>query len=187
MTAQRAERPLRYGELDRETVVAAVLRLARASGVESVTMRAVAAELGTSPAAVYYHVPNKAALLDLVADAVLSAVAVPAAGPWDDRLRSLYESARRELVAVAGIAGVLQSRPLAASGRALDSTSRAILADAGLDRTAARAAHRLLYTYLLGGVMLEHSVGSRPAASAQSFRFGLDVILAGLREKGARP
>ena len=179
MTVASPDRRLRYGELDRDTVVAAVLRLARRSGIEAVTMRALAAELGTSSAAVYYHVPNKAALLDLVAESVLAAVRVPVDGSWDERLRDLYVDARRQLLGVAGIAGVLQTRPVAAAGRELDATSRRLLTEAGPPAATVRAGHSLLYTYLLGAVTLEHTVGR---GSAATFATGLDLILAGLRE-----
>ncbi|WP_068180105.1 TetR family transcriptional regulator [Mycobacterium sp. UM_CSW] len=55
-----------YGELDRDQV--AVLReLARRVGVERVTMRELAAELGAAVPSVYYDVPNKQAAFELLA------------------------------------------------------------------------------------------------------------------------
>ena len=46
-------------------------------GLESLTMRRLAAELGVQPSALYHHVPNKQSLLAAIAD---DAVAVDAPG-----------------------------------------------------------------------------------------------------------
>ena len=110
--------PLRYGELDRDVVVQGLLALARRVGVQQVTMRALAAELGTSAPALYYHVPDKQTALDLLAEAVLSQVRIPTRGTWDERLGSLYSGGRAALLPVSGITTVLQSRPPAAAGSA---------------------------------------------------------------------
>ena len=61
---RRAGAALPYGALDRDHLVKHLLELARRVGVENVTMRALATEAGTSASSVYYHVKDKAALLD---------------------------------------------------------------------------------------------------------------------------
>ena len=53
------------------------------------------------------------------------------------------------------------------------------MAEAGLAKPVAAAAHTVLYTYLLGSVSLEESRGKRQAAAR--FRAGLDVIIAGVK------
>lgn len=185
-TAERV-RTSRYGGLDRDAVVAAVLRLARQHGIDAVTMRSLAAELGTSAPAVYYHVPNKQALLDLVAEALLREVRIPGpdSGSWQQRLIELYSSGRDTLLSVAGIATVLQSRPLSPAGRALDKAGLAIFREAGFDKVTARSAHALLYSYLLGAVSLEHALPS--GKSRVAFQFGLRTIVAGLSQELAAP
>src|SRR5690348_3935164 len=72
--------------LSEDDVVAAALRLTRRVGLAGMSMRALADELGVTTMAAYYHVPNKEALLDLVANAVLNGVQIPADGDWTDRL-----------------------------------------------------------------------------------------------------
>ena len=62
----RSRGPARSRAVD--DVVAAATRLADQGGVEAVTMRAVAAQLGMSPMSVYTYVPGKAELLDLMVD-----------------------------------------------------------------------------------------------------------------------
>ncbi|WP_252980146.1 TetR family transcriptional regulator [Mycobacterium riyadhense] len=70
-----------YGELDRAQVVASLHSLARRVGVQQVTMRELAAELGSAVPSVYYHVAGKQAALDLLAESVLADIPVPRAGP----------------------------------------------------------------------------------------------------------
>ncbi|OBK25388.1 TetR family transcriptional regulator [Mycobacterium asiaticum] len=173
-TARRA-----YGELDREQVVASLYTLARRVGVQRVTMRELAAELGVAVPSVYYHVPGKQAALELLAESVLAGIAVPDDGPWDDQLAELYCSAREVILAVPGLAGVLQISGGGESARRLDRLSRSLLAAAGLPKSVAAASHTVLYTYLLGSVSLEEARGKRGAASR--FRAGLNVIIAGIK------
>ncbi|MGO9511722.1 MAG: TetR/AcrR family transcriptional regulator C-terminal domain-containing protein [Mycobacterium sp.] len=126
----------------------------------------------------YYHVPGKQAALDLLAESVLAEIPVPQAGPWDARLTELYCAAREVILSVPGIAGILQTGGGGERARRLDRLSRALLAEAGLSKPVATAAHTVLYTYLLGSVSLEESRGKRQAAAR--FRAGLDVIIAGI-------
>jgi TetR/AcrR family transcriptional regulator, tetracycline repressor protein len=167
-----------YGDLDRAQVVASLHNLARRVGVQQVTMRELAAELGAAVPSVYYHVPGKQAALDLLAESVLADIPVPQAGPWDARLTELYCAAREVILRVPGIAGILQTSGGGERARRLDRLSRSLLAEAGLTKPVAAAAHTVLYTYLLGSVSLEESRGKRQAAAR--FRAGLDVIIAGI-------
>jgi TetR/AcrR family transcriptional regulator, tetracycline repressor protein len=175
-----------YGDLDRRQVVTALHSLARRKGVQRVTMRELAAELGVAVPSVYYHVPGKQAALDLLAESILAGIPVPKAGPWEKRLIELYCVAREALLFVPGVAGLLQSNRGGEHARRLDMIGRSLLAEAGLSKGSADAAHAVLYTYLLGSVSLEES---RPAAdrpdgnrqAAARFRAGLDVITAGIK------
>ncbi len=174
-----------YGELDREQVVAALQRLARRVGVQRVTMRELAAELGAAAPSVYYHVRGKQAALDLLAESVLAAITEPPPGPWDERIIELYAQSREVLLDVPGIAGVLQTNGDGECARRLDGLSRALIAHAGLTKAVASAAHTVLYTYLLGSVSLEEARPAsvaRPSArqAAARFRAGLAVIVNGI-------
>jgi TetR/AcrR family transcriptional regulator, tetracycline repressor protein len=60
--------------LSRERIVAAAISLVDAEGLDALTMRRLGAELGMDPMAVYYYVPNKAALLDAVVEAVMAEI-----------------------------------------------------------------------------------------------------------------
>lgn len=171
-----------YGELDRARVVASLHDLARRVGVQGVTMRQLAAELGAAVPSVYYHVPGKRAALDLLAEAVLVNIPVTDAGPWDIRLVELYCTARQVILSVPGLASLLQTSGGVESARRLDALSRSLLREAGLPKTTVTASHSVLYTYLLGSISLEEA---RPSArgrrqAANRFRAGLDIIIAGI-------
>src|SRR3712207_9079647 len=62
--ARRGRRP----GLTVDRVVATAIVLADAEGLDAVTMRRVAQELGVVPMTLYTYVPDKAALLDLMLD-----------------------------------------------------------------------------------------------------------------------
>jgi len=55
-------------ELTRERIVQAGLALADRGGLGAVSIRRIAAELGSSPMALYHHVPSKRDLLNLIHD-----------------------------------------------------------------------------------------------------------------------
>ncbi|WP_243394101.1 TetR/AcrR family transcriptional regulator [Mycobacterium ahvazicum] len=175
-----------YGGLDRDEVVVALRDLAKRVGVQRVTMRELAAELGAAVPSVYYHVPSKQTALELVAESVLAEIPVPEGGRWDKRLVELYCAAREMILGVPGVASILQTSAGNEPARRLDRHSRALLAEAGLTKPAAAAAHTVLYTYLLGSIALEEtrSGDATPRVKRQlatHFRAGLDVIVAGIK------
>jgi AcrR family transcriptional regulator len=184
---RRAGAALPYGALDRAHVVKHLLELARRVGVENVTMRALAAEAGTSPSSVYYHVEDKAALFDLLTESVLESIAVPADGDWSRRIAALYTNAWQVMSEIPGIAALLQQRPLTGAAHSMDSTAKAILAETGWSEDDVNAAHAVLYIHLLGSVQLEHHLRLRGSAAGTAhdgemlFQRGLGVILTGLR------
>jgi AcrR family transcriptional regulator len=63
--------------LSRERVLKTALRLADAGGIESLSMRKIAQELGFQAMSLYNHVTNKDDLLDGIVDMVVSEIEVP--------------------------------------------------------------------------------------------------------------
>ncbi len=60
--------------LTRAQIVAAGIALVDREGLGALSMRQVARDLGVGPMTLYYHVPDKAALEDLIFDAVMAEV-----------------------------------------------------------------------------------------------------------------
>jgi AcrR family transcriptional regulator len=72
-------------------IYAAALRLIDADGVEALTMRKLASALDANPMSLYYHVPNKDAVLRGVARTVGAQfrTATLEDAPWQERIRLL--------------------------------------------------------------------------------------------------
>lgn len=83
--------PATRPQLSRDLIVETALRLLDADGLDGVSMRRVAEELGTGPASLYAHVANKEELLDLVLDLVSAEIEIPKPDParWQDQLREM--------------------------------------------------------------------------------------------------
>lgn len=70
-----------------EDVVRAALRVVAREGLEALTMRRVAAELGVGTMTLYTYVPGRAELLDLMVDRVYAELRLPEPGSgWRDEL-----------------------------------------------------------------------------------------------------
>jgi TetR/AcrR family transcriptional regulator, tetracycline repressor protein len=94
VTRPRGER----AGISRADVIGAALVVLRRDGLDAVSMRRVAVEVGVAANALYSHVPDKAALLDALMDAVLADVVVPRRGGWRPRLEALLLDSRRVLL-----------------------------------------------------------------------------------------
>lgn len=183
-------KPLRYGELDRQLVVSAAMRLAERGGVRSVTVRALAAELGLSTAAMYHHVKDKRELLDLIAQTTLAAIELPLKGSWQQRLRTFARSARESLLRVDGIADILQTYPAEGAARQVDSMLHQLVLDAGVPPKRREAARMLLMVFVMGSVSSEQALAGLDhdltVPAELRFEQGLDMVVAGL-EAPMRP
>ena len=96
--------------INRSDVLAAAREILCRHSLADLSMRRLAAELGVSPNALYWHYPDKQTLLAALGDDILSPVAAPPAGlPWDDRLESLARDMRATLTAVPDSAELVSS------------------------------------------------------------------------------
>src|SRR5215472_18800688 len=91
--------------LSRAAVVERGLAIGDEEGLEAVTIRRLAAELGVTPMALYWHFRNKDELLVGLADSIWAEidVKVDTEAPWIEQLRALLES----------LVGVLRAHPSA--------------------------------------------------------------------------
>ena len=96
-----------------DAVVEAAIALADADGLDAVTMRAVAAQLGVSPMTLYGYVPGKSELLDLMLDSLYLEMPRKPWGrrKWRSRLRAVADGNRGLYEAHPWAASVSTARP----------------------------------------------------------------------------
>ena len=94
-------------------VVDTAVALADAEGLDAVSMRRVAQELGVVPMTLYTYVPDKAALLDLMLDALYRSMPRESGhdAGWRERIRAVAEENRALYDAHPWAAEISVSRP----------------------------------------------------------------------------
>ena len=120
--------------LDRQAVIGTALSVADAEGLENLTIRRLAKQLGVTPMALYWHVADKQALLDALADEVWAdalalAGAPDADDPWGEvrtMVSALVTAMRRHpVIAPLLVTRVLENESsLALTERALQAFGR---------------------------------------------------------------
>lgn len=141
--------------LTRDRVLAAAIVHADAGGLEALTMRKLADELGVAPMALYRHVANKDDLIDGMVDVVFSQIDLPSDGEdWRtamrDRAISVYEALSRHRWAI----GLMESRvnPGPANLRHHDAVIGS-LRSAGFEMERVATAYSVLDSYIYGYAM----------------------------------
>lgn len=105
--AKPAEAPER-SSLNIETIVETAVRSIEKVGLAGVSMRQLAALLEVTPTALYHHLRDKNALLDLCAESILQQIAEPdPALPWPQRLRVLIVEQQATFMRYPGLARFL--------------------------------------------------------------------------------
>jgi len=140
--------------LDRPRIVEAAMAIIDDEGLEALSMRRLGAALGVNPMAAYYHVPNKAALYDLVLDAVMATVdttAIDRAAPIAERLKQAARAYRAAILAHPRAIPVLAARSLrtATALRPVE-PFLAIMFEAGLTASEVLAGVDCVAQYILG-------------------------------------
>ena len=98
--------------LSRDRVLRAAVALADREGIDALSMRRLAQELGVVPMALYKHVANKDELLDGMVDVVVGEIDPPRTGTdWKTAVRERILSARRALLRHPWASRVMESRP----------------------------------------------------------------------------
>jgi TetR/AcrR family tetracycline transcriptional repressor len=149
---------------DRDRIVEAALDLLDQTGIEGLTMRRLAETLNVQAPALYWHFPNKPALLDEMAEALLAGVAarIVRSDDYGEVLRQCASELRQALLSrrdgARVFAGTFVPRP---NVLRLAEEIVAVLTKAGFDtRTATRAMFSLLY-FVLGFVIEEQALQER--------------------------
>jgi AcrR family transcriptional regulator len=158
--------PARGVPLTSDDVLEAALRIVETDGVEALTMRRLADEIGAAVTAIYHHVGNRDALLDLLVDRLLLEMgSVRGTGRTAKaRIGSLARRWRSELLAHPHLIGLAHERaktPLMFQPiQAALATELAALAVHGED---AALAVRALQFHVVSSVVLERTASRGPS------------------------
>jgi len=170
------------GKITRDVVLAAALQIIDADGAGGLSMRRLARALGRDPMILYRHAPNKAALLDGVAETVLAQLTVDAADPdWAAQLRAVARGYRALALAHPHVVPLLVTRPLATPlGLRPRGTLRpledvlTLLTRAGYSGPDALHIYRALFGFLHGHVLNElQELIEKPEETDDLLRLGL--------------
>jgi AcrR family transcriptional regulator len=170
------------GKITREVVLAAALDIIDREGAEALSMRRLARSLGRDPMILYRHAPNKAALLDGVAEMVLAQLTVDATDlDWAGQLRSVARGYRALALAHPHVVPLLVTRPLATplalrphgTLRPLENVL-VLLTRAGFSGPDALHIYRALFGFLHGHVLDElQELVDNPDETDDLLRLGL--------------
>ncbi|WP_183099696.1 TetR family transcriptional regulator [Nocardioides pelophilus] len=157
----------------RSDVVERAIGVLDETGLEALSMRRLAADLGVQAGALYHHFDNKAALLAAVADEILRRGRRPAeVVAWDAELQllcvGLREAMQRHRDGAALIAQVHR-----ADAEALERPLRSALERGGADDRLARIGARSLVRFVL----------THESDEPADFALGLGLVLDGLRHR----
>lgn len=146
--------------LSRDLIVRTAVALIERDGVAAVSMRRLASELGAGAMSLYNHVPNKAALLDAIAEHLMSDmefVADPATD-WREAARSMARAFREVAHRYPRCVMVVVSRqPYTAAGLRHVELALATARAAGFHGKAAVRVMRAVVNYVLGCLAHEAS------------------------------
>lgn len=179
------ERPRRAAPrrvFTREAIVTAALHIIDTEGVDAMTMRRIAQELGTGPASLYAHVSGREDLIHLVLDRALTEVRCPPPDPqrWQEQIKDVLRLVRRVLVSHGDLARLLPEIGFP-TGESVTVTSEAILAilaSAGLPKQACAYGVDALSLYV-SGIAAEEAVRARSADAGRP----ADEALAGRADR----
>lgn len=184
--ARRRGAPPAGQRLSHETVVARAERLIEAHGYDRFSLRALAAELGVRPNALYNHVASRDELLDAVAERFVAGFELPDSDqPWPDWVRTVATRLHARMLRHAELAALMLSR---AAGTTTGPTVLQRFVDrlvaSGLDPAVAHLGWHLMLTTVVGAVQQERARGDDPTGT---FAAVLDVAVTGLVAAAARP
>jgi AcrR family transcriptional regulator len=178
----------------RDEIAAAAITIADADGLDAVTMRRVAAEVGCGTMTLYRYVPTKDHLFDLMIDATAGEVELPdatAVADWRDGLRMVASLHRALLLRHPWLAMMQSGRPSLGpnSLRNLE-YGFGMIDDLGLDIDQMMIMFNTLMAFVRGAVvgeLAEQEARRRTKLTAQQWQAWMSPYVAALMKSGEYP
>ena len=177
--------------LDKQRIVTEAVALLDAEGLDGVTTRKLAARLGVQSPTLYWHIPNKAALVTAIAEAILEQQFPEMEPPapeerWQDWLIGLAGRLRRALLAHPDGARIIAASQLSLKMAAISELAMSTLVERGIPLRQARLIVLTVLRFTVGYV-LEEQLG-RPDADAldgfdmAAYAAAYPTVMAGVTE-----
>jgi AcrR family transcriptional regulator len=146
--------------LSRERVLRAAVDFADSNGIESLSMRRLAKDVGVEAMSLYHHVANKSDLLEAIVDIVVAEIWVPSPGDeWRPAMRRRAVSAREAFTRHPWALGLIEaSRSPGLDRLRYVEAVLACLRSAGFATALAAHAFSTLDSYIYGFVLQERSM-----------------------------
>ena len=154
--------------LSRERVLHAAVELAARDGIESLTMRRLADELGAGAMSLYHYVPNKEELIDGMVDIVFGEIELPTNDvDWKTAMRRRAIATREALNRHRWAVGLMESRtrPGPESFR-VHNAVLGYLREAGFSIELTIQAYSVLDAYIYGFALQEKTIPFEDAEGA---------------------
>ncbi len=193
--ANTADQPRERGSLDRATIVVTALGLLDEVGIDGLSTRRIAAELGIKSASLYWHFKDKNELLNEMSGVMFEeALLLPDIdGPdlvWDEWLAEGARRIRRIALSRRDGAQVMaRPRPRFPNTRISFEDNVKTLMRSGLTDMESRLTMQALRRYAIGAALQEQSNKGASAAvgivgtGEEGFEFGLQTFIDGLKAR----
>jgi len=148
--------------LDKDRVLRAAIQIADKSGIESLSMRKLAQDLGVEAMSVYYYVANKDEILDGILNFVITEFELAIGGPdWKTAIRQSAISAHDVLMRHPWACNLMMSvrRVAPARMRYMESLLRS-LREAGFSANMTHHAYHALDSHIIGSTLWEAGYSS---------------------------
>ena len=162
MAALASARAKRRVRLDKDRVLRAAIQIDDKSGIESLSMRKLAQDLGVEAMSVYYYVANKDEILDGILNFVISEFELAVGGPdWKAAIRRSAVSAHDVLMRHPWACNLMMSvkRVAPARMRYMESLLRR-LREAGFSANMTHHAYHALDSHIIGSTLWEAGYSS---------------------------
>ncbi|HEY3950654.1 TetR/AcrR family transcriptional regulator C-terminal domain-containing protein [Phenylobacterium sp.] len=173
--------------LERRQIVERALALLDEVGMDGLSTRRLAAELGVKGPSLYWHFRNMRELFNHMAEALLeTALPAPGAFPhdWQAWLADGARGIRRAALSHRDGARLLAGSVPTGQSLILDfEAMRGRLEAEGFRRGEAHAALMVLGRYAMGWALYEQLTPTLPPYSDKSFEYGLQAMIQGIADK----
>lgn len=172
-------RPRAGTPISRDRIVDTALAIIDHDGPDGLSMRRLAGDMDVGTMSLYHHVPNKAALLEAVAERVATSLeeSLIHEGDWRQQARNLATAFRDVALAHPQAVTLLMTHHLSSpAGSRLVLHCLESLNDAGLEPGTAVQVLRVFLSYVVGELVRETRVTELHSLDAD-LEFGIELIL----------